>query len=118
MSRPGHFEIPADDPERLVAFYRDLLGWTIEKTPGWDYWACKTGDGPGIDGAITRKSVVAGPVNNVTVDEIDRYLLLAVNLGATVLVERTAIPGHGWYALIRDPEGNPLGFWQKDEAAK
>jgi len=33
-----HFEIPADDPEKLAAFYTQLFGWRIEKFPmegGW-----------------------------------------------------------------------------------
>jgi len=27
-----HFEIPANNPEKLSAFYKDLFGWKIEKT--------------------------------------------------------------------------------------
>ena len=29
-----HFEIPANDVEKLKKFYGDLFGWTIEKYPG------------------------------------------------------------------------------------
>ena len=38
-----HFEIPADDVERLRRFYSNLFGWKIEKTPGpVDYWMIET----------------------------------------------------------------------------
>ncbi len=44
MSRVVHFEIHATDPERLVAFYTDLFGWTIQKWDGpMDYWLIHTG---------------------------------------------------------------------------
>ena len=31
MSRVVHFEIPADDPERAVEFYKKVFGWKIDK---------------------------------------------------------------------------------------
>lgn len=117
MPRPRHFEIPADDPESLAAFYRALFGWRIERLPGWDYWHCKTGDGPGIDGALTKKSLQTGVINNVTVDDIDAYLANVVQLGGKIVVPRSAVEGMGWYALAHDPEGNPVGFWQEDAFA-
>jgi len=70
MARVIHFEIPADDPERAVSFYRDALGWKIEKYPGpQDYWLITTGaEGePGINGALTSRSA---PVT-VTTNTVD-----------------------------------------------
>ena len=29
-----HFEIPADNVEKLQKFYSELFGWKIEKMPG------------------------------------------------------------------------------------
>ena len=39
-----HFEIAADDPEKLSKFYGDLFGWKIQKMPmdGMDYWTVET----------------------------------------------------------------------------
>jgi predicted enzyme related to lactoylglutathione lyase len=38
-----HFEIPADDVEKLRKFYSDLFGWKIEKTPSpMEYWMIET----------------------------------------------------------------------------
>lgn len=119
MSRPVHFEIPADDPEKLTLFYRQLFGWKIERLNGWDYWACRTGDGPGIDGAITqRRPGLSGPVNYHNVDDIDSYLDRIEQLGGKTLVPRSPVSAMGWYGLAQDPEGNPIGFWQKDVNAK
>ena len=35
-----HFEIPADNVERLSKFYKDVFGWKITKAPmpDFDYW--------------------------------------------------------------------------------
>ena len=44
-----HFEIYAEEPTKLVEFYRTLLGWQIDKAPGIDYWRIETG--PAIQGS-------------------------------------------------------------------
>ena len=28
-----HFEIPADDPEKLIPFYTGAFGWQFQRTP-------------------------------------------------------------------------------------
>ena len=35
--RLTNFEIYGDNPERLAAFYRELLAWRIERAEGVDY---------------------------------------------------------------------------------
>jgi len=38
-----HFEIPAENVEKLKKFYGELFGWKIEKMPGgMDYWGILT----------------------------------------------------------------------------
>jgi predicted enzyme related to lactoylglutathione lyase len=37
-----HFEIPADDPKRATAFYKDVFGWSADKFPEFDYWLLVT----------------------------------------------------------------------------
>jgi predicted enzyme related to lactoylglutathione lyase len=120
-NRVVHFEIPAGDPQKLAEFYTTLLGWKIAKVPveGFDYWICRTGDGPGIDGAITRRSPSRQSViNSVRVEEIDAFLNNAVAEGARIIVNKAAVRAMGWYAVVADPDGNPLGFWQDDAQAQ
>lgn len=31
MSKVIHFEIPADNPERTIKFYKEVFGWKIDK---------------------------------------------------------------------------------------
>ncbi len=118
--RVVNYEIPADDPAAQAPVYAALFGWRVEPVPapGFAYWKCRTGDGPGIDGAITgRLHPGQGPTNYLTVAAIDPLLARAVALGARILVPRSPVPGMGWYAIALDPEGNPVGFWQHDRSA-
>ena len=39
MPRPIHFEVPADRPERAIAFYEQVFGWQFHKWDGpMPYW--------------------------------------------------------------------------------
>lgn len=114
-SRVIHFEIPAEDPDRAVAFYRDAFGWAIEKWEGpVDYWLAATGVGePGIDGAIMRRGgVAAAVVNTVNVDDIEAAMGRVRAAGGEVAGEIQEIPGVGQHVYCRDTEGHLLGLMQ------
>ena len=48
MSRVIHFELPADDPERAIAFYEQAFGWNFEKWTG-----AATGNSPQTHATMT-----------------------------------------------------------------
>lgn len=128
MPRPVHFEIHASDPERVMRFYESLFGWRFAAwgPPGM-YWMVTTGaDGePGIDGGmVPRRGATAGdgqPVNafvcTVGVPSASDYLARATELGAVVAVPLMAVPGVGWLAYAKDPDGNLFGMMQSDPSA-
>jgi uncharacterized protein len=119
-NRPVHFEIPAENPQRLSNFYEELFDWKIQKMEGADYWIATTGDEgePGINGAIAASQAPEQvPINYVSVPSLDEYVEKASALGARVTVGKQAVPGMGWFAHLADLEGNPLGIWQTDEGA-
>src|SRR5882762_1661767 len=71
MARVIHFEIPVDDADRAVAFYKNAFGWKIEKWNGpMDYWMVNTGDekAPGINGAIMKRGDVKTTTNTLGVE--------------------------------------------------
>ncbi len=117
MNRVVHFEIHADDPERVAAFYRDVLGWWVQKWDGpVDYWLVGTGEGaPGINGAIMRRSRGLSTVNTIQVADIDATLASVVAHGGTVVNPPQVIPGIGKGAYFTDTEGNVTGLIQYDE---
>jgi predicted enzyme related to lactoylglutathione lyase len=125
-----HFEIPANDPDKLSQFYTSLFGWEIQKMAmdGGDYWAVMSvpvddNQMPKEAGAINgglfkRQEANQGPVNYVNVESVDQYLEKAKGLGANVAVPKMPVPGMGWFAQMVDPDGNAFGLWQTDPAAK
>lgn len=116
-NRVVHFEIPATQPEALTRFYGELFGWRFDKAPfeGPEYWLCATGnDGPGIDGAVMQRQHPQQPwMNYVAVEDLEATLESATRLGATVALPKTAVPGVGAFAAIKDPDGNICGLWQQ-----
>ena len=126
MNRPIHFEIHASDPERLVAFYTGVFGWNIQHIPEMNYWFILTGEGPGIDGGLLQRrgpapadnGTVNGYVCSIHVESVDASLEKALAAGATVALPKMAIPGVGWQAYIKDPDGNLVGLHQVDRSAK
>ena len=123
-----HFEIPADDPERALKFYRELFGWEIQKwssQAGPEYWSVSTvrpdGKGSirlGTNGGILRLQHAGHvPVKYVSVESVDQYIRKATLLGGKELLPKTPVPGMGWFAWLSDTEGNAFGIWQSDERA-
>lgn len=120
-ARLTNFEIYGDDPEALAAFYRELLGWRIERAEGVDYWRIATdAEATALAaGGIARPPsfAQAGWMNFVEVDSLDAALEAAARLGGTVLKRKTAVPRTAWHAVIADPAGNAFLVWQADPLA-
>ena len=122
MPRVQHFEISANDPEKLAAFYKNVFGWKVTKWEGpVDYWLIDTGDDeePGINGGFSRPDeLFSGTVNTVGVDDIDAYLEKVKQHSGEVVVEKHVIPGIGYNAYCKDIEGTVFGVHQEDPEAK
>lgn len=115
-----HFEIPADNPERLGRFYTDLFGWRVEKWPGpLDYWLLytRTPGAAAIDGGMYRRELPdQRPLNYVHVASAADFAERARLLGGRVILPRTQVPGVGYVAILADPEGNPIGLYETRHA--
>jgi predicted enzyme related to lactoylglutathione lyase len=127
MPRVVHFEIHADNPERAIRFYEDLLGWKFQSWGGpHEYWLITTGpaEQPGINGGlIRRRGVIDGTaviayVCTVDVPAVDDYAQRATKAGGQIVVPKMPIPGVGWLVYCKDTEGNIFGMMQPDGAAK
>ena len=116
-----HFEIYAEEPATLAEFYRQLLGWRLERAPGIEYWRIETGATPahGFAGGLTYRPIAGtrGWMHYVHVASLDDALATAERLGAAVLRPKTAVPKTAWYAVLADPEGNAFAIYQPDPTA-
>jgi predicted enzyme related to lactoylglutathione lyase len=126
MSRPVHFEIHASDPEKLGKFYADVFGWKVSHMPQFDYWLIDSGSSEaGINGGLLRRRGARpapdAPVNayvcSLGIESVDASLERALKAGATIALPKMSIPGVGYQAYIKDPDGNLLGLHQPDKTA-
>ena len=121
MGRVSHFEITADDPERAAAFYRKAFGWEINDWGGpFKYLLATTGpkEQVGIDGAIMdRQDSKQAVINTISVDKWEAGAKAVSDAGGTVLQEKTAVPGQGYFAYCKDTEGNVFGIFEADPKA-
>lgn len=119
-----HFEMPADDRERMVKFYSGVFGWQAQMFGPelGNYVTVSTIDtGPdgrptkpgGINGGFYPKSNDA-PVTSVVigVDDIKAHAKKVAAAGGKILGEPIEIPGIGWYVSFIDTEGNRLSMLQ------
>jgi hypothetical protein len=121
MSRVTHFEIPATDLTKSMKFYSDVFGWKFTRFGNQDYWLAETGpaDEVGINGAVMKRRDPNQPMtNSISVSNLDRAINKISAAGGMMVVPKMAIPGVGWLAFFKDPDGIIVGVWQDDQTAK
>jgi uncharacterized protein len=121
-----HFEIHASEPQQLIDFYSELLGWTFTQY-GDTYWVIDTGEGAisnadqpgmGINGGLNKREgpapEIGGPVTGcnivVGVDDVDGLMARGIELGATEALPATDWPGIGRGGYLLDPDHNIFGM--------
>ncbi|XHH08236.1 MAG: VOC family protein [Candidatus Bathyarchaeia archaeon] len=116
-----HFEIPANDVEKIKKFYTELFGWKINKSPSMEYYNIETVpmdekgnlQRPGVNGGLyKREQPQQQALNYVYVESVEEYSKKVAALGGQVLVAKTEIPQMGWFAVAKDPEGNTFGIFE------
>lgn len=118
-SVPAWFEIPASDMDRAVRFYEAVLEASlVRETMGPMEMAVFPHQKPGASGAVVRaqgyEPAEAGSVVYLNLDDIRPALERVPRAGGAVLLPRTALPDEiGFFAQIRDSEGNRVGLFSR-----
>lgn len=115
------FEIPADDLKRAQKFYKSLFGWKINAFPQMaDYWHVDTGgpDDSPDGGMLPRKHPEHTITNYILVPSVNRAMAKVKKLGGEVCMEKTAVPGMGYFAVCKDTENNSFAVWEMNDKAK
>lgn len=120
--RVVHFEIPFEDQERAVGFYREAFGWNIMPMPEMNYTMVSTGpvndEGRPAEvgfvngGMLQREASIGAPVLTVDCDDIDATLETVERLGGTTVYAKQPVADMGFAAYFKDSEGNLMGLWQ------
>ncbi len=113
---PCYIDLMSSDPERTVAFYHDLFGWTGESGgPEYGGYINLTKDGVALAGAMYSDGS-NGPANvwctYLAVADADATMAAAESAGGTVIVAPMDIMGLGRMGFLADPGGAAIGIWQ------
>ena len=131
MSLVVHFEIHATEPERLMEFYGQLLGWRFTQFGDSSYWSIDTGDGSrrradepgfGINGGLTQRvgprpepgAPLQGANVVVAVDDVDAVWAQGLQLGGQEAVAPQSLAGVGRVGYLLDPDNNVFGLITPD----
>ncbi len=119
-----HFEVPADDVDKLQKFYAELFAWDIEKSPGFeefDYRLITTvptdeqglPTRSGVNGGLFKKmSPEQKSIYYVQVESVDEYGKKIEQLGGKITQPKVEVPNIGWVVMAVDPEGNTFALFQ------
>ena len=125
MNPVVHFEMPAENRQRMADFYSKTFGWQTQML-GQDmgnYVVATTTEsdekGPKKPGAInggfytkTEDMPAQYPSVVVAVDDIKESMKKVAQAGGKVLGEPMKIPGVGQYVSFFDTEGNRVSMLQ------
>jgi catechol 2,3-dioxygenase-like lactoylglutathione lyase family enzyme len=109
-----------DDVDAAVAFYTDVLGFTVLSRPAPPFADVVRGhlrlmlSGPQTSGARATPEELAGPGRNrihLAVPDLDAELVRLREAGVEPLGDVVAGPG-GRQVLVLDPAGNPVEVFE------
>jgi len=112
MATIKHIEIAGVDARKLSTFYSGLFGWEISRRDvgGFDYYDIEPGGAPSA-GIRSEPEGSAEIVVYIEVSDLDASIAKARELGSKIRIPPTEFEGLR-FALIEDPEGNPIGLTQ------
>ncbi len=123
MNKVVHFEIPYDNIDRVKTFYENVFGWKINEIPAMNYHMVTTvqtdekqmpKESGAINGGMYKRGMGGSqtPVIVIDVPSIDAYIEKVKAAGGTIVFDKRKVGDMGFYAQIKDTEGNIVGIWQ------
>jgi predicted enzyme related to lactoylglutathione lyase len=109
------FEIPCEDLDRATIFYEKVLGTKMNRQGPEDGMSIFASQPTGIGGTLVKRNLQrpgrAGTLVYLNCDgDLDGVIARVSEAGGLVLVPKTEVPGgYGYFACLRDSEGNHIG---------
>lgn len=124
MSKLGQFvwrENMTSDVAKAATFYKGLFGWKLEEVPMGEHTYTLIYAGERQIGGIMKAPPQAGNVpphwaSYVSVDDVDKTAVAAVEAGGKVVVPAQDIPDIGRFAVLLDPTGAAFTAWKSKSA--
>ena len=131
MNPVVHFEMPAEDRQRMADFYTRTFGWKTKMTgPEFGNYVVVTTTETGENQMVKKPGTINGgfyqktkpdqyPSVVIAVDDIQQAMKKVQEAGGKVLGGQKAgqpddIPGIGLYVSFLDTEGNRVGMLQSE----
>jgi predicted enzyme related to lactoylglutathione lyase len=108
----SYLRMPAPDPHRAAAFYRNVFGWKVDDNRTDPSFEDGTGHVIGHFMSDLPVAGEAGPTLYIYVEQVTDVLKKITENGGQI----AAAPypeGDLWVATFTDPAGNRLGVWQR-----
>ena len=126
MNPVVHFEMPAEDRNRMAKFYTKAFGWQTQMLgPEMNEYVLVTTTESGDDGRPKNPGAINGgfykksadmpaqyPSVVIAVGDITEAMKKVTEAGGKVLGEPMEIPGYGLYISFFDTEGNRVSMMQ------
>ncbi len=125
MNPVVHFEMPAEDRNRMAKFYENAFGWKVEMMGPemGDYVVVTTSEADETGRPLERGIINGGffpkgentaqvPSVVIAVDNINDSIKDVENAGGKILGEPVDIPGVGKYVSFIDTENNRVSLMQ------
>jgi predicted enzyme related to lactoylglutathione lyase len=118
MASPTHgkicyLEIPTDDIERSVEFYKSVFGWSIRShDDGTTAFDDPTGGVSGMWVPGKKPAPDPGIIISIMVDDAAQTERLIESFGGTIVAPLGSMPPE-LTAHFKDPAGNILGIYQE-----
>ena len=109
-----HIELTTSDVGRAKSFYKSLFDWKLKDVPmggGMTYTMVDVGNGTG-GGMFEMQGAPTAWIPYAAVSDVGKSTDKARSLGATVLKEKSEVPGMGWFSIFRDPTGALIALWE------
>ena len=110
-----HIELTTGDIGKAKSFYKSLFDWKLEDVDmgnGQTYTMISVGEGTG-GGMFQMPGAPVAWIPYVAVDDVANSTAKAKSLGATILKDKTEVPGMGWFSIFQDTTGAVIAIWQQ-----
>ena len=109
-----HIELTTSDVGKAKSFYKSLFDWKLKDVDmggGQTYTMVDVGDGTG-GGMFEMPGAPIAWIPYAAVKDVAKSTDKARSLGATILKEKSEVPGMGWFSIFKDPTGAMIALWE------
>ncbi|MBP7148249.1 MAG: VOC family protein [Acidobacteria bacterium] len=110
-------DLMTTDPGKAASFYGSLFDWQMkDEKLGDGTYTMIMNSGRGIGGMNAHDPARGGPSHwmcHVLVGDIEATVRETKRLGGAIVLPATEIPGVGWFAVLKDPQGAHISTFQE-----